>query len=104
VKADGEGIGTKLPRCEEGNRTLPGDEKTAKEFFEKLVEEAGMSDSIIARKTEDGIGELLVANKPGFGSISFRLETKSGVPGIDINIPEFKGIVEKIKFVKDFIC
>lgn len=100
IKPNGKGIGKDHPGAQVFNRTLPGDEKTAREFFDNLVNGSGMSDLVVERTAKDG-GKLLVADKPGFGSISFRLDTKSGPPGIGINIPKFRGIVQKIKFVKE---
>jgi hypothetical protein len=98
VKSNGEAIGDIVGnRTRKIFRTLPGTETDAKAFFEKLVEECGLSHLIKESKTKLG-KDLFMVDKPGFGSISYRPISESGFPCIGIDIPEFKGIIQKIKF------
>lgn len=58
-----------------------------------------MTHLIKESKTSDGV-RLLTAKIPGFGSINYRpvSKTKDKLPTVQIAIPEFQNMINKIKF------
>ncbi len=84
---DGQLIG--VPGDGENIRVVTGSADDAERFFEELASEGTHHQTIPYGK--------VVKMPEGRGFVTFRSESKSGPPTIDINMPEFPGI-EKIKF------